>query len=112
MDPYGNHQGQIKFEVPVRDDTVKHSLRTDDEAAKYDTIAAVGLTQVASQKTSDQAPRGKRNVLVDLFILLERHKEELKLAQYSIQATTLNDVFLNVIKQNNVREEGWEVQMV
>jgi hypothetical protein len=107
IEPYGNHQGQLKFEVPVKADAVKHSLHAD-EAAPYDTIAAVDLTQTVSQKTSDQAPRRKRNVLVDLFILLERHKEELKFAHYSVEPTTLNDVFFNVIKQNNVREEGCE----
>lgn len=97
LDPFGNHQGQIKFSVPV---TAKD--QGDRSHANNAPSEADSITVEAPSKT---AQRG-RSVVAELFLLLEKHKEEIGLEHYSVGATTLNDVFLNVVRENNIREEG------
>ena len=44
-----------------------------------------------------------------LFRLLEAHKEELGVAYYSIGETTLDQVFVNVVREFGGEEEGSKV---
>ena len=42
-----------------------------------------------------------------LFHLLESNKDELGFAYYAVQPTTLDQVFLNVVRKHNVEEENY-----
>ncbi|RYP65570.1 hypothetical protein DL769_006273 [Monosporascus sp. CRB-8-3] len=43
-----------------------------------------------------------------LLIVLEEHREELGIEHYSISPTTLDQVFLTIVGQHNVQEEGYK----
>lgn len=42
-----------------------------------------------------------------LLIILEHHKEDLGIAHHSVSPTTLNQVFLAIVGQHDVKEEGY-----
>lgn len=86
LDPYGNYHGQIKFSVPVS--------HLGDKCLTEDTVNELGES---SQK------RGGVGVLLSL---LESSKDAMSFQSYSIRATTMDEVFLRVIRENNVQEEG------
>lgn len=87
FDPFGNNHGQVRFSVP--------SVRVPQDNIE-DRIAEVG---------SDGAS-GKQSGVGALFALLEGSKETMGLRSYSVRATTMGEVFLKVIRDNNVQEEG------
>jgi ATP-binding cassette, subfamily A (ABC1), member 3 len=100
LDPFGNYHGQIKFSVPA---TTEHEHRNGDSSHESNSPSGVdAITFVAAPK----APQRSRNIVAELFYSLEKHKEAIGLEHYSVGATTLDDVFLNVVRENNVREEG------
>ncbi len=43
--------------------------------------------------------------MAELFRTLEESEEELGLAIYSVRATSMDEVLLNVVRENNVRQE-------
>ncbi len=90
FDPYGNYHGQIKFSVPA----VHGSNMRGTQGEVEDRIAEV--FEAARRRTGVGA----------LFSLLEGSKEALGLRSYSVRATTMDEVFLRVIRENNVQEEG------
>ena len=103
VDPFGSHQGQIKFEVPVN---TKDFDNTED-GVTVDEGDAISVAQLpGSSGVVKQGNKG--SILAELFRVLENGKDDIGLEHYSVGATTLNDVFLNVVRQNNVMEEGCE----
>jgi ABC-type multidrug transport system ATPase subunit len=84
FDSFGNFHGQIKFSVPA--------TLSDERVADTDS-ALEGLGR-------------KKSRVGALFSLLEENRDTIGLQFYSIRATTMEEVFLNVVKENNVREEG------
>ncbi len=97
LDPFGNYHGQIKFSIPVK---AEHEGDNGDNSNDINSPSGVdAITQAA------RAPQRAKNVVAELFYSLEKHKEEIGLEHYSVGATTLDDVFLNVVRENNVREE-------
>lgn len=105
LDPFGSHQGQIKFEVPASSKDRGNISHNEKATSEEDIIAVAGL---AGPSKSVQPGYAQRNVVAELFRVLEKSKDEIGLEYYSVSATTLNDVFLNVVRENNVREEGSE----
>ena len=51
----------------------------------------------------------KRGNISALFTLLETHKEFLGLEYYSVSQTTLDQVFLKIVGQHQIEEEGYAV---
>ena len=99
LDPFGNYHGQIKFSIPT---TTEHERGNSDNSHESNPPSGVdAITVVATPK----APRRGGNIVAELFSSLEKHKESIGLEYYSVGATTLDDVFLNVVRENNVREE-------
>lgn len=75
---------------------------TEDEVPEEDIIATTSFA-----RTPRAVQRGgRRNVVAELFQVLEKSKDDIGLQYYSVGATTLNDVFLKVVRENNVLEEG------
>ena len=85
FDSFGNYHGQITFFVPA---VPQDELSRDNDS---------GLERIGHRKKSRVGA---------LFSLLEENKDTIGLQFYSIRATTMDEVFLNVVKENNVREEG------
>lgn len=50
---------------------------------------------------------GRRHGAGMIFDLLERNKQNMGFAYYSVSPTTLDQVFLNVVKRHNVQEENY-----
>jgi ATP-binding cassette subfamily A (ABC1) protein 3 len=44
----------------------------------------------------------------DIFKLFEHYKEELGIESYSVASTTLEEVFLRIVGEHNIAEEGYE----
>jgi ATP-binding cassette, subfamily A (ABC1), member 3 len=104
LDPFGSHQGQIKFEIPANTKDFNNP-ESDANTADEDIVAVARL-----EGPSKVVERGKgKSILRELFRVLENGKDDIGLQYYSIGATTLNDVFLNVVRDNNVKEEGSEI---
>jgi ATP-binding cassette subfamily A (ABC1) protein 3 len=87
-DRWGSIGGQIRFSVPAG---LRSGENTEGRGEGFDEISPVG---------------GERKGSVgELFRTLESSKEGLGLAFYSVRATSMDEVFLNVVRENNVREE-------
>ncbi|KAI0113211.1 P-loop containing nucleoside triphosphate hydrolase protein [Daldinia grandis] len=50
---------------------------------------------------------GTGSAVGQLIVILEEHKEELGIEHFSCTPTTLDQVFLTIVGQHNVREEGY-----
>jgi len=93
MDGWGSVGGQIRFSVPAG-----LSLNQEREAEGVDEIVRIG--------SGKGEAGGRQGGIAELFRKLEDCKEELGLAFYSVRPTSMDEVFLNVVRENNVREEG------
>jgi hypothetical protein len=92
FDAFGSHHRQIRFSVPDR--RVQNAVRDSGD----DIQPAVG----------GMVGRGlNRRGIGELLSSLESSKEKMGLKFYSVSATTLDQVFLNVITQNDVLEEWY-----
>lgn len=100
LDPFGNYHGQIKFSIPAK---AEHERDNSHESNSPSGVDAITL--------ADGGPQRGRNIVAELFNTLEKHKEAIGLEHYSVGATTLDDVFLNVVRENNVREEDSALQV-
>ncbi|KAJ9661232.1 hypothetical protein H2201_006591 [Coniosporium apollinis] len=54
----------------------------------------------------EKGTEGGVESIAQLFQLLERHKEELAIEYYSVSQTTLDQVFLAIVRKHNVEEEN------
>ena len=90
FDMYSSSHGQIKFSVPASTAIVKSK-----EPVQEDEITIDG---------GDSHPPTRSNSVGMLFSYLEASKDEIGLKFYSVGAT-LDNVFLNVVRENNVMEE-------
>ncbi|KAF7519708.1 hypothetical protein G7054_g12998 [Neopestalotiopsis clavispora] len=50
----------------------------------------------------------ERSAIGQLIILLEQQKEALGIEHYSVTPTTLDQVFLTIVGQHNVKEENYD----
>lgn len=82
------YHGQLRFSVP--------NAPIDKEASTSVTHKGAAVTE--------QAAEGKG--ISALFHLLESSQQELGFAYYAVQPTTLDQVFLNVVRKHNVEEEN------
>ncbi|KAK9427506.1 hypothetical protein V1505DRAFT_379941 [Lipomyces doorenjongii] len=97
FESHGSNHGQIRFSVPVG----FRERELDDFQDPSEKPRSVVATRV------DVGKQGSG--IGALFSLLEANKEILGLEFYSVGATTLDQVFLNVVTDNNVREEGYVI---
>jgi ATP-binding cassette subfamily A (ABC1) protein 3 len=95
FDSFGSYHGQIRFSVPAGR---VHDVAQDLE----EEIQPVGDGVVEK--------RFRKGGIGELQGLLESGKEEMGLKFYSVGATTLDQVFLNVVAENDVLEEGYAAE--
>jgi len=88
------YHGQLRFEVPT-------SL---PQPEKYDRQGEVG----GKSATAIEADIVSANSIPKLFSALESAKQELGIEYYSVSRATLDQVFLNIVGEHNVSEEGGE----
>jgi ATP-binding cassette, subfamily A (ABC1), member 3 len=88
FDSFGSYHGQIKFSVPA-----VHSVKLNRVDEEIQPVGGSGMVV--------------RGGIRDLLSLLEDNKVKMGLKFYSVGATTLDQVFLNVVTENNVLEEGY-----
>lgn len=85
---HNSYHGQIRFSVPAR-------LHTPGSLSEVDTIEdGVGVIKA-------------RGGVSSVFSSLETNKEKLGLEYYSVAQTSLEDIFLKIVGEANVAEEGY-----
>lgn len=57
--------------------------------------------------TNPRAGQNGGGAIGQLIIMLEENKQLLGIQHHSVAPTTLNDVFLSIVGQHNVLEEGY-----
>ena len=72
-------------------------------------VAEDDLVEVIGRDKTVTASQQKKGGVQALFSLLEENKDAMGLKFYSVGATTLDQVFLTVITDDNVVEEGYGV---
>jgi ATP-binding cassette subfamily A (ABC1) protein 3 len=87
FDSYGNYHGQIKFSVPAQASAAEEEVHSADSITRVD------------------GRRGSSGVGA-LFSVLEENKEKMGLQFYSVRATTMDEVFLNVVREQADYEMG------
>ncbi|CAG9943680.1 unnamed protein product [Clonostachys rosea f. rosea IK726] len=86
------YHGQLRF-----------SIRASDFLASTRGKTAAEITTAQEQDLSQSA-------IGNLMILFEENRSALNISHYSVSPTTLDQVFLTVVGQHNVKEEGYEEQ--
>lgn len=113
FDSFGSYHGQIKFSVPAltappSDTLLDEKTKTGDELTPESTDSDEEVVkQQLTSLEAGEAVEGKRSGIKALFSILEDNREAIGLEFYSVGATTLDQVFLNVVQENNVLEEGY-----
>ncbi|XXG95904.1 hypothetical protein Hte_002180 [Hypoxylon texense] len=82
------YHGQMRFSVPAS--AVAGGTATDEDGNDHG---------ISSASASSAVGR--------LIVILEEHKEELGIEHFSCTPTTLDQVFLTIVGQHNVQEEGY-----
>jgi ATP-binding cassette subfamily A (ABC1) protein 3 len=75
--------GQMRFSVPAR------------------------AVRARAQKNNPNANVSEGSAIGQLIVLLEEHRDAMGIEHHSVSPTTLNDVFLSIVGQHNVQEEGY-----
>jgi len=86
-----NHHGGLVTKAPLSSSS-SSSATLEEETFSTSVVPRKGLQQGHS--------------IHALFEVLELHKEELGIAYYSVSPTTLDQIFLNVVRKHNVEEEN------
>ena len=97
------YHGQLRFSVPGHS---TQSIRTaSEESEKIQTHDI--RPEISSSSSSSSPPRSRnRSGIGALFIFLESHKKTLGFDFYSISPTTLDQVFLTIVRKHNIEEEN------
>jgi ATP-binding cassette, subfamily A (ABC1), member 3 len=106
MDAWGSVRGQIRFSVPATCNRANRASGEKEEGRGDDGLAEMEISRdgEAKGKGIRKEISERKGGVAELFRKLEASKEELGLAFYSVRATTMDEVFLNVVRENNVRE--------
>lgn len=86
------YHGQLRFSVP-------------NAPLEKEVNVGTKMISKANATISQQVTEGRG--VSALFHLLESNKDELGFAYYGVQPTTLDQVFLNVVRKHNVEEENY-----
>lgn len=92
------YHGQLRFSVPNNDNSQPSSPANSSATSLVEEGSSSPITKTTSHL--------KGHSIRALFDMLERYKEELGIAYYSVSPTTLDQIFLNVVRKHNVEEEN------
>ncbi|KAK7416540.1 hypothetical protein QQX98_005144 [Neonectria punicea] len=68
-------------------------------------VPAAAVLQQTSSRSGD--PNNRTSAIGQLILMLEENKSALGIKHHSVSPTTLNDVFLAIVGQHSVQEEGY-----
>lgn len=94
------YHGQLRFSVPAHSQQLQPFKRSS-ASEKSDDIIQRDIIQ-----SGDSPQYSSRSGIGALFILLESHKKTLGFEFYSISPTTLDQVFLTIVRKHNIEEEN------
>lgn len=77
------YHGQMRFSVPA------------------------SAVRARAQKNNPNANANEGSAIGQLIVLLEENRQVMGIEHHSVSPTTLNDVFLSIVGQHNVQEEGY-----
>lgn len=109
------YHGQLRFSVHGSDTLAKGpsssvgslSDNPDKISHQFGDVSEKKQPSVAVTSTSDDARSNSEGISVGkLFSLLEENKHSLGIEFYSVSQTTLDQVFLSIVGQHHVEEEG------
>lgn len=89
------YHGQLRFSIPASAVTTAAGAKENNSDDTTETTTATTTTTT-------------RSAIGQLLIVLEEHREQLGIEHYSISPTTLDQVFLTIVGQHNVQEEGYK----
>ena len=104
------YHGQLRFSVPGSSRVASRESGSSSPDEKKDAITHdfdenEGIAP--SPSLSGPGPQSGEGIGINkLFLLLERHKEQLGFEYYSVSQTTLDQVFLSIVGKHNIAEEG------
>lgn len=96
--------GQLRFSVPAAAAARPRREGRPGRPGRGDEAAARGEAAMRDEAATRDEARG--DAVGRLLAVLEEHKDELGIAHFSVGPTTLNDVFLAIVGQHDVAEEG------
>jgi ABC-type multidrug transport system ATPase subunit len=104
------YHGQMRFAVPARRRGQAPSSPSSPivQTAHVEKLDEICSTPVVPEMDENESRRRKGNISM-LFTLLEANKEVLGLEYYSVSRTTLDQVFLKIVGQHQIEEEGYAV---
>jgi ATP-binding cassette, subfamily A (ABC1), member 3 len=99
LNPFGNYHGQVKFSVPASSGNQDSQERAQNltESSRHKNNDEIQVVSTEKLNTTGTART--------LFALLEDNKDVMGIAHYSIAATTLEEVFVNILRENNKSHE-------
>ena len=108
--------GQLKFSVlassptsPSLSYTRSNTIQSTQQMGSVDEITEIRDNTIhSSPHTGTGWSKENAGTALQIFNLLEEHKELLNLNYYSVSPSALEEVFLEVISRHNVLEEGHE----
>lgn len=105
VDGWGSVGGQVRFSVPAS--RASGAVKGKGERERGEGVDEMEISRVGGERGDEigKVKGWRKGGVAELFRKLEVSKEELGLAFYSVRATSIDEVFLNVVRENNVREE-------
>ncbi|KAI4203599.1 MAG: hypothetical protein LQ350_001789 [Teloschistes chrysophthalmus] len=103
------YHGQLRFSVPAHHQPPPpHHPDLDDSNTQHDSHSTEKNSPTASTlKGKETASPPSSSGIGALFHLLETNKETLGFENYSVSATTLDQVFLSIVGKHAIEEEGY-----
>lgn len=100
------YHGQLRFSIPGSSPSRSPDEDKDDKISYHfgDTDGGDENSGMSPSKDADPVANGVS--ISKLFSLLERHKDALGFEYYSVSQTTLDQVFLSIVGQHHIEEEG------
>ncbi|OAA70550.1 ABC transporter [Cordyceps fumosorosea ARSEF 2679] len=108
---HNTYHGQLRFTVRARDLNVGSGNSADPRPhqEEQDVSESSEQHQIQSEKDGGApaaAPNASESAVGSLVVLLEENSKQLGISSYSVAPTGLDQVFLSIVSQHNVKEEN------
>lgn len=110
--PYSSQEEMVQMRAGILELLPEAEVqeRTFHGQLRFSVAAGSVLERSAQTPTTQgkqESKAGASSAMGQLLVLLETNKERMGVDHYSVSPTTLNDVFLAVVGQHQVQEEGY-----